>query len=97
MDSARVRLRVSPRADRTGLVGRHGDGWKVRVAAPPESGRANDAVVQLIASTLSVPKDAVTVVSGRTGRDKIIELAGLDARQVDARLDAAAGRELQRA
>jgi uncharacterized protein (TIGR00251 family) len=97
MDSARVRLRVSPGADRTGLVGRHGDGWKVRVAAPPENGRANAAVVQLIASTLSVPKEAVTVVSGRSGRDKIIELAGIDADQVDARLDAAARKEPQRA
>jgi uncharacterized protein (TIGR00251 family) len=97
MDSTRVRLRVSPGADRTGLVGRHGDGWKVRVAAPPENGRANAAVVQLIASTLSVPKEAVTVVSGRSGRDKIIELAGIDADQVDARLDAAARKEPQRA
>ena len=51
----RVRLRVSPGAD-TELAGRHGDGWKVRVAAPPERGRANDAVLDLLAERLGLPR-----------------------------------------
>ena len=75
------------------MVGRHGDAWKVRVAAAPEGGRANDAVVRLLADTLSVPRDAVTLVSGHSGRDKIVELAGLGPSQIERRLASAAGKE----
>jgi uncharacterized protein YggU (UPF0235/DUF167 family) len=63
VESTRLRLRVSPGAARAGVVGRHGDAWKIRVAQAPEGGRANDAVIRLLADTLSVPRDAVTLAS----------------------------------
>ena len=91
--STRLQLRVSPGARRAHVVGRHGDAWKVRVAAPPEGGRANEAVVRLVAETLSLPRDAVTLVSGHGARDKIVQLAGLDSTQVERRLSTAAGKE----
>jgi uncharacterized protein len=91
--STRLRLRVAPGAARAGVVGRHGDAWKVRVAAPPEGGRANEAVVRLLAETLSVPREAVTLVSGHGGRDKIVELAGLGPSQIEHRLSSAVGKE----
>jgi uncharacterized protein len=84
---------VSPGATRSCIVGRHGDGWKVRVAAPPEDGRANAAVVRLIAHSASLSRDAVTLVSGHGSRDKIVELSGIDLARVERRLDAAAARE----
>jgi hypothetical protein len=59
-----LRLRVVPGADRTGVVGRHGAAWKVRVSAPPERGRANDAVLDLLSDTLSLPRASVSLVSG---------------------------------
>jgi uncharacterized protein (TIGR00251 family) len=91
--STRVRLRVSPGAVRAGVVGRHGEAWKVRVAAPPEGGRANKAVLRLLADTLSLPREAVTLVSGHGARDKIVELAGLGPSQIERRLSSAAGRQ----
>jgi uncharacterized protein len=91
--STRVRLRVSPGANSAHVVGRHGEAWKVRVAAPPEGGRANEAVVRLLAETLSLPRDAVTLVSGHGGRDKIVQLAGLDPTQIERRLSSAAGKD----
>ena len=91
--STRLRLRVSPGATRAGVVGRHGDAWKVRVAAAPEGGRANEAVVRLLAETLTVPREAVTLVSGHAGRDKIVELAGIGPSQIERRLSLAAGKE----
>src|SRR3989475_8822108 len=91
--STRLRLRVSPGANHAGVVGRHGDAWKVRVAAAPEGGRANDAVVRLLAETLTVPREAVTLVSGHAGRDKIVELAGIGPSQIERRLSLAAGKE----
>jgi uncharacterized protein YggU (UPF0235/DUF167 family) len=89
----RVRLRVAPGAARAGVVGRHGDAWKLRVTAAAEGGRANDAVVRLLADTLALPRNAVTLVSGHSTRDKIVELAGIEPVDIERRLSSAAGRE----
>jgi uncharacterized protein len=91
--STRVRLRVAPGATRAGIVGRYGEAWKVRVAAPPEGGRANDEVVRLLADTLAVPRDSVTLVSGHGARDKIVELAGVEPEQIERCLASAAAKE----
>ena len=56
------------------------------VSAPPERGRANDAVIGLLASRLRVPRASLQVVSGRTGRDKVVELKGLDEAEAVRRL-----------
>jgi uncharacterized protein (TIGR00251 family) len=85
----RLRLRVSPGAGRAAVVGRYGDGWKVRVTAPPEHGRANDAVLRLLADTLDVPRDTLTLVSGHAARDKIVELTGVGPALVERRLTSA--------
>lgn len=89
----RVRLRVAPGAARAGVVGRHGDAWKVRVTAPAEGGRANAAVVRLLAETFALPRAAVTLVSGHSGRDKIVEVAGVEPNEVDRRLSSVTGKE----
>lgn len=85
---ARITVRVSPGARRTELAGRHGPGWKMRVAAPPEGGRANEALVGHLAALLGVPKGAVRVVAGAGSRDKVVEVDGLSPAQVDAALGA---------
>ena len=92
MDGAttRLRLRVVPGAARSEIVGRHGEAWKVRVVAAPERGKANDAVVQLLAEALDVPGGSVELLAGRSSRDKIVGVAGLSAPTAEARLDAAA-------
>jgi uncharacterized protein (TIGR00251 family) len=77
VESTRLRLRVVPGAANAGVVGRYGDAWKVRVAAPPERGAANDAVVELLAHTLGVRAGDVRLVSGHGSRDKIVEVAGV--------------------
>ncbi len=87
--STRLRLRVSPGAGRAAIVGRYGDGWKVRVTEAPERGRANDAVLRLLAQVLAVPRDALTLVSGHSGREKIVELTGVGPAQIERRLASA--------
>jgi uncharacterized protein (TIGR00251 family) len=87
-----VAITVSPGSVRTELVGRHGEGWKARVAAPPESGRANNALVRLLAELLALPRPRVRLVSGETSRRKIIEIEGLEQEEVERRLDSAAAR-----
>ena len=89
--SIRLRLRVSPgaRGGRSRVVERHGDAWKVRVAAAPDGGKANDAVLDLLADRLELPRTSLTLVSGRSGRDKIVELSGIDAAEAERRLQQA--------
>jgi uncharacterized protein YggU (UPF0235/DUF167 family) len=87
--ATRVRLRVIPRAARTEVVGRHGAAWKLRVAAPPEAGRANAKVLEAIASAVAVPRGSVRLVAGASAPDKVVEVVGLTGDEVDARLDAA--------
>ena len=89
----RLRLRVAPGAARAKVVGRHGDGWKIRVAAAPERGRANEAVLELLAETLSVPRGSISLVAGSSSRDKIVELAGIPPEEIDRRLAWAGGEE----
>jgi hypothetical protein len=88
----RVRLRVSPHSRTAGIAGRHGDAWKVRVTAPAEGGRANAAVVRLLAETVRLPRASVSVVSGHGAREKIVELTGIAPEETERRL-AAAGKD----
>jgi uncharacterized protein len=73
-----VHVHVQPGAGKTAVVGRHGDALKLRVAAPPEGGRANDAVAKLLASTFGVAPSAVTLVSGPSSRIKRFQLEDVE-------------------
>ncbi len=81
--STRVQLRVSPGARHACVVGRHGDAWKIRVAPAPEHGKANDAVVALLAATLALPRAGIAIVSGHSSRDKTVALEGIDPEQTE--------------
>jgi uncharacterized protein YggU (UPF0235/DUF167 family) len=85
-----LRLRVHPGARRAGLVGWMAVGTlKLGGTAPPEDGRANRAVVGLIAATLGVREAAVQVARGHGARTKVVEVDGLDEQTVRARITAA--------
>jgi len=86
-----MRLRVSPGASRSQVVGRHGDAWKVRVGAPPKSGKANEALLGLLAATLEIPRKQIEIATGRGSRDKTIVVHGLSEADVEARMAAPAG------
>jgi uncharacterized protein len=89
MSRARIELRVVPGAARPGLVGRHGASWKIRVAEPPEGGRANDAVVRMLAESLGLRRRNVSIVSGHGSRDKVVAVEGLSAVELEERLTSA--------
>jgi uncharacterized protein (TIGR00251 family) len=89
--STRLQLRVVPGASREEIVGRHGDAWKVRVTAPAEDGRANDAVLDLLAHTLDIPRRDVSVTVGASSRDKVVVLDGVTSELAEASLAAAVG------
>ena len=66
---------AQPGAKRTEISGLHGDALKVRVAAPPAEGRANDELVAFLAAALGVPKKSVAVVKGARSRRKTVAIA----------------------
>ena len=76
-DAVRFSVRVQPRASRTEIAGLHGTALKVRVHAPPVDGAANEAVVDLLARQLRIPRGNIRVVSGATGRSKMVEATGV--------------------
>ena len=86
--TTRLRLRVVPGAGRTGIDGRYGDAWKLRVAASPERGKANDAVLDLLGDALGLPRGSVELVAGHAARDKLVAIHGLSLQEAEARLDA---------
>jgi uncharacterized protein (TIGR00251 family) len=83
-DAARFSVRVQPRAAHSAVEGIHGGALKVRLTAPPVEGAANDALIELLAERLDVPKRAVTIVSGAAARTKLVQVSGVDAARVRA-------------
>ncbi len=85
-DGVILHVHVQPGAGRSAVVGRHGDALKVRVAAPPVEGRANEATEALLAETLGLGRADVELQSGATSRSKRYRLRGVDASEIDKRL-----------
>jgi uncharacterized protein len=71
-----VDLRVQPRARRTALELTPEGGLKVAVTAPPEDGRANEAIMAVLAESWRLPKSAFEIVHGATARNKTIGIIG---------------------
>lgn len=70
-----------PRARRTAVAGRHGDAIRIRLAAPPVDGAANTELVRFLAERLRVPRSAVAIRSGATGRRKTVSVTGVTTEQ----------------
>jgi uncharacterized protein len=84
--SARLTVKVVPGSSRDQIVGWLGEALKIKVTAPPEKGRANEAVASLLAERLGLPADAVAVVSGHSSPAKVIAITGMDAEAIKTAL-----------
>ena len=85
-----VTVHVHPGARREAVRGWRADGaLRLDVAAPPERGRANDAVTALLAGVLGVPRGRVAVVRGHGSRTKVVEVTGLGDDELRRRIAAA--------
>ena len=70
-----IALHVQPGARKSEIVGRHGDALKVRVAAPAADNKANAALIELLSAALGIPRSAIVIRHGATGRRKRVELS----------------------
>ena len=77
-DTILLRIKAVPGAARDAVAGPVGDRLKIRVSAPPEGGRANAAIIKLLASTLDIKRSQITITTGLTSPEKTIELDGVD-------------------
>jgi uncharacterized protein (TIGR00251 family) len=84
--AVRFEVHAKPRARASRIVGVRDDALVVQLAAPPVDGAANAELVELLASALSLPKRDVTLARGESGRVKLVEVRGLTAAEVLARL-----------
>jgi uncharacterized protein (TIGR00251 family) len=83
---ARITVKVQPRASRTELGEKLGDAYKLRLAAPPVDGKANEACVRFFAERFGVARSAVRIVQGVSGRLKVVEIDGIDPADVERTL-----------
>jgi uncharacterized protein (TIGR00251 family) len=83
---ASLRLKVTPSASRDAVVGWQGDVLRVHVRAPAQRGKANDAVLRLLADALGVERRRLRIVRGETSRQKVVSVDGLDEAEIRARL-----------
>lgn len=79
-------LHIQPGAKKTECAGLHGDALKIRLAAPPVDGKANEALLRFVADRLHLPKSAVILKSGQTSRHKVVEVSGAAPEAVTALL-----------
>jgi hypothetical protein len=83
---ARLRIYVQPRASQTAIAGLHGGALKLRLAAPPVDGAANDALIRFLAERLGVARSAITLESGAAARTKVVHVAGVTPDEAERRL-----------
>ncbi len=83
---SRVAVRASPGSKRSSVEGPYGDSLRIRLAAPPREGKANRALVDLLASLLDVSRRDIELISGASSRDKAVRVHGLGPEEVLRRL-----------
>jgi hypothetical protein len=85
-DGAILTVHIQPKASATECVGIHGDAIKIRVAAPPVDGAANDELIRFLARRLLIPSTSVQIQFGASGRHKRVLVKGAAAKLVMTRL-----------
>jgi uncharacterized protein (TIGR00251 family) len=79
-------VRAQPGARRAGVQGEQAGALKIAVTAPPEDGRANQALVEVLRKALGVKRSQLELIGGHTGRDKRFRIRGLTRTELEARL-----------
>ena len=79
-------VHVQPAAKSNAINGAHGNALKISVTAPPSDGRANAALIAFLAKRLDIPRPSIDLISGSTGRTKVLRITGITAADAEVRL-----------
>jgi hypothetical protein len=82
-----LRVHLTPRSARDEVLGLEGDILRARVSASPVQGRANEALLRLLAEALGVTRASLRIMRGQRSREKVVAVEGLDAAEVRRRLE----------
>jgi uncharacterized protein (TIGR00251 family) len=85
-EGTRLQVKITPGAAKTKILGPHGDCLKIAVNAPPEKGKANHALVEMLSKILDVPKQQILVQSGHTSPRKVLLIQGITPDHVLAKI-----------
>lgn len=88
-DGARFNVIVAPRASKTALAGIHDGALKVRLAAPPVDGAANEELAEFVSRLLGLAKSSVSIVSGQTSKRKTVEARGVKPAEAEKKIQSA--------
>ena len=80
--NCRLEVKIVPGSSRTEIVGWLGECLKIKVAAPPEKGKANQAVIKLLSEKLALKEESITIVHGSASQRKVIEIDGITSEQL---------------
>ena len=81
-----LNIMVQPRSSKSELAGMQQGRLKIRIAAPPVDGEANDELVRFLARLFGMPKSSVSILQGQRGKQKRVQLAGMSPESVRTRL-----------
>lgn len=87
-DGVIIKVKVQPRASKNRIAGVLGDSLKVTLTAPPVDGEANAACIDFFATWLKIPKNAVEIISGHTGRTKLLKILGVTSTELKEKIEA---------
>jgi len=82
-DAITFAVRVQPRASKSGVVGELDGALKIRLAAPPVDGEANEELVRLLAKLFDAPRQRIAIISGQTSKNKIVRVSGISVEKVE--------------
>jgi hypothetical protein len=83
-----IKVYLQPRSSKNEIVGPYRDGIKIKVTAPPVEGKANNALIRLLAGELDIPASGIEIATGRRSREKMIRISGVDPQDWVRRLQA---------
>ena len=83
---SQLKLKVTPNAARSEITGYKGGVLHIRIAAAPVKGRANRELVAVLSRALGISKSAIAIVKGQMSRNKVIEIEGLNDKEIIERL-----------
>ncbi len=83
---AKLQVRVQPGASRNEVVGFEGELLRVKLTAPPVEGKANKALIALLADALRISKSGIEIIGGQSARLKLLDIPDLDAGEIRSRL-----------
>jgi len=82
-----IECKITPNTAKSRVVGYIGKALKIQIAAPPEKGKANEELIYFLSKLLNVPKSAVRILTGETGRLKRVSIEGLSVEEIWERID----------